>query len=76
MLGGVTRKKSVSSLLIGGKEHLPFQLQITYRARDGSKCLRVITQAMPVTKDREEAEKSELLCCVVLLLCCCCLRAV
>eukprot|EP00800_Vazella_pourtalesii_P017804 TRINITY_DN557_c0_g1_i11.p1 TRINITY_DN557_c0_g1~~TRINITY_DN557_c0_g1_i11.p1 ORF type:complete len:586 (+),score=162.83 TRINITY_DN557_c0_g1_i11:382-2139(+) len=53
---GVTRK--TAALAIDGKEHLPFQLQISYRARDGSKCLRVITQAMPVTKDREEAEKT------------------
>ena len=60
---GVTTK----TLTIDGKEHLPFQLQITYRSKDGSKCLRVITQAMPVTKDREEAERSELLLLVCLL---------
>ncbi|KAI6654193.1 Circularly permutated Ras protein 1-like [Oopsacas minuta] len=53
---GVTKKSS--SLVIEGKEHLPFQLQISYTAKDGSKCMRVMTQAMPVTKNREEAEKT------------------
>ena len=59
-LAPVSKKKSVAPLMVDGREHLPFQLQITYTARDGSKCLRVVSQAMPVTKNREEAEKSEL----------------
>ena len=47
----------VPPLLIGGRAHLPFQLQITYTGQDGSRCLRVITQAKPTTQDRTVAEK-------------------
>lgn len=35
---------------------LPFQVQITYRDRNGAKALRVLTQKKPVTKDRQMAE--------------------
>jgi hypothetical protein len=36
---------------------LPFQLQIHYVDMDGAQALRVITQTMPVTTQREDAER-------------------
>ena len=47
----------VPPLVMDGKPHLPFQLQVEYTGRDGSHCMRVITDTKPVTKDREQAEK-------------------
>ena len=47
----------VPPLIIGGRPHLPFQLQIEYTSLDGDRCLRVITQAKPVTRDRSLAER-------------------
>ena len=44
-------------LMINGQPHFPFQLQIEYTSPDGDRCLRVITQSKPVTKDRDVAEK-------------------
>ena len=35
---------------------LPFQVQITYTRLNGSKCIRVITQRKPITRDRAAAE--------------------
>ncbi len=49
--------KRVPPLKIDGKDHLPFQLQIEYTGKDGSRCVRVISQANPVTRDRDVAEK-------------------
>lgn len=46
-------------LLIKGQPHFPFQLQIEYTSPDGDRCLRVITQSKPVTKDRDVAERGE-----------------
>ena len=40
---------------------IPFQLQLAYTAKDGSKVVRVITQHRPCTNDRKVAEKSNLL---------------
>ena len=37
-------------------EQLPFQVQVTYTAADGSKALRVLTQLKEATADREKAE--------------------
>ncbi|CAF2229853.1 unnamed protein product [Rotaria magnacalcarata] len=37
-------------------EQLPFQVQVTYTAADGSKALRVLTQLKQTTEDREKAE--------------------
>ena len=34
----------------------PFQTQITYKALDGSKCIRVITETKAVSNEREEVE--------------------
>ena len=34
------------------------QVQICYRRKDGSKWLRVLSQARPVTSDRAEVEKT------------------
>lgn len=36
---------------------LPFQLQIRYVDMDGAQALRVITQTMPITTQREDAER-------------------
>ena len=49
----------VPPLTLEGKPHLPFQLQIEYTGRDGSRCLRVITEAKQMTKDRSRAERGE-----------------
>lgn len=55
--GSSPKNKRVPPLKINGKDHLPFQLQIEYTGKDGSRCVRVLTQAKPVTKDRDLAEK-------------------
>ena len=47
----------VQPLTVDGKPHLPFQLQIEYTGRDGSRCLRVISEAKPTTRDRNMAER-------------------
>ena len=39
-------------------EHLPFQVQVTYIAADGSKALRVLTQLKQTTENREVAESN------------------
>ena len=46
-------------MTVDGKPHLPFQLQIEYTAQDGSTNRRVITEAKPVTKEREIAERGK-----------------
>jgi len=38
-------------------ERFPFQTQITYKALDGSKCIRVITEQQKVSHEREELER-------------------
>ena len=50
----------VPPLLVDGRPHLPFQLQIEYTGIDGSRCMRVITQAKPITTDRKVAEKGKI----------------
>jgi len=35
----------------------PFQTQITYKALDGSKCIRVITSEQKISNEREEVER-------------------
>lgn len=37
---------------------MPFQLQITYVAQDGTKALRVYTKVQEFTKDRQTAEEN------------------
>lgn len=37
-------------------KEIPFQLQIIYTAKDGSKALRILTQMKPLTSDRKLAE--------------------
>jgi len=54
--GGAAPKPDTPPLMMDGKECLPFQLQISYTSLDGSQCNRVITQAKPITKDRQVAE--------------------
>ncbi len=34
--------------------HLPFQAQITYTALDGSRCVRVITNRLEISSDKED----------------------
>lgn len=37
-------------------KEFPFQCQITYKALDGSKCVRVLSQSQKISNDREELE--------------------
>ena len=37
-------------------KEVPFQLQIVYNAKDGSKALRIVTQNKPLTSDKTLAE--------------------
>ena len=57
--GEAGKKKDVRPLTINGKPFVPFQLQIQYTGVDGSCCMRVITQAKPVTTNRDVAERGE-----------------
>ncbi len=57
--GASPKVKRLPPLQINGKDHLPFQLQIEYTGKDGSRCVRVISQAKPVTRDRDIAERGE-----------------
>jgi len=50
-------KDTTSPLVINGKLHLPFQLQIKYTDPDGSRCMRVTTTAKPVTADKKAADR-------------------
>ena len=64
----------VAPLVVDGKPHLPFQLQIEYTGQDGSRCMRVITQAKPITTKRGVAEKGKQRarkCYVCIMLCAC-----
>jgi hypothetical protein len=36
----------------------PFQAQITYHALDGSKCVRIISNQLTISNDRDELEKN------------------
>ncbi len=57
--GASPKVKRLPPLQIDGKDHLPFQLQIEYTGKDGSRCVRVISQAKPVTRDRDVAERGK-----------------
>ena len=54
------RMKSVKELLkmvdldMTKIKSLPFQAQITYTALDGSRCVRVITNTLEISSDRED----------------------
>lgn len=37
-------------------KQLPFQVQITFKALDGSKCIRVITEQQEISNQREQME--------------------
>ena len=52
-----TDTKTPPTLQLDGKPHLPFQLQVEYTSKDGSRLMRVITDANPITRDRGMAEK-------------------
>ena len=47
----------VPPLTIDGELHYPFQIQIEYTAHNGSRLMKVITNAKPLTRDRNIAEK-------------------
>jgi len=49
--------QSLPELMIEGTHHMPFQLQIKYTDSDGAQCMRVLTQARPVTSDRKVAKQ-------------------
>lgn len=57
------RMKSVKELIkmldldMTKLKSLPFQSQITYTALDGSRCVRVITNTLEISSDKEELEK-------------------
>ena len=36
---------------------LPFQAQITYTALDGAKCVRIITNTLQISNDKEELQQ-------------------
>lgn len=38
-------------------ESFPFQTQITFKALDGSKCVRVITKLQSISNDKQDLEK-------------------
>jgi len=56
---GIPENKDSTSLVIDGKLHLPFQLQIKYTDPDGSQCMRINTMAKPVTADKSSADRGE-----------------
>lgn len=61
-------KEERASLGLDQLEELPFQVQVAFTRLDGMKCLRVISQKRPLTKDRSMAEaaaKLEVLSCHV-----------
>ena len=37
--------------------NLPFQAQITYTALDGSRCVRIITNTLEISSDKEELQQ-------------------
>ena len=49
--------QNLPELMIEGTHHMPFQLQIKYTDSDGAQCMRVLTQARPVTSDRKVAKQ-------------------
>jgi len=55
--GATSATVDVPSVLLEGSLHLPFQLQIEHTRPDGSRCMKVITRAVPTTADRTAAEK-------------------
>ncbi len=36
---------------------LPFQAQITYTALDGARCVRIITNTLEISNDKEELQQ-------------------
>ncbi|CAF0934799.1 unnamed protein product [Adineta ricciae] len=58
---GVRNKQEVKekyNIDLDQLQQLPFQVQVTYTAADGSKALRVLTQLKETTVDREVAEEN------------------
>lgn len=43
---------------LGSLKELCFQVQVEYSKFDGSRCVRVISQSKPITRERQVAEKS------------------
>ena len=42
---------------LASMKSLPFQTQITFKSLDGNKCIRVITEQMAISNDRDEVEE-------------------
>ncbi|CAM9197262.1 unnamed protein product [Chrysoparadoxa australica] len=63
-VGNVTKESEVSFEynskegieLPPGTDSVPFQVQLRYTKRDGTKCLRVMTQNQKITRSQEKAE--------------------
>lgn len=61
-LGNATKETDVSfTFSVDGSKvkdssPLPFQVQIRYKKKDGSRCLRVLSQAKQATADKEKVE--------------------
>jgi hypothetical protein len=52
-------KEVIDQLIAEKKDQLPFQVQITYTKKaTGAKMIRVMTQAQPITTDRDVAEQN------------------
>lgn len=56
---GVAKGKQGKALLLirDGRTYLPVQLQVEYTAPDGAQIMKVFTRAMPITNNRQTAEK-------------------
>lgn len=55
--GASTSAASNTNIDLNELKELPFQLRITYTDLEGGQALRVLTQKMPITRNRKEAEK-------------------
>lgn len=61
-LGNATKETDISfTFAVDGSKvkdssSLPFQVQIRYKKKDGSKCLRVLSQAKQATVDKAKVE--------------------
>ena len=54
-----SKPTDVPPLTIDGELHYPFQIQIEYTTHNGSRLMKVITNAKPLTCDRKIAEKGQ-----------------
>ena len=54
----LTGPERAAAGIVGSYSHLPFQVQIHFTKLNGMKCVRVISQSKPVTRDRSVAERA------------------